>query len=121
MKQFISFCFCIVLTTIGFGQIVSPDSVAVSYVDSVGLWQEKTMARDGRLYSLVYYSDSTMTVQQGDETYFYSNGNIRCTSKYVNGSIQGEVLSYYPDGRKKRVDVYENGQYQNATSFLKSV
>ncbi|MBP5582346.1 MAG: hypothetical protein J6X43_00115, partial [Bacteroidales bacterium] len=66
----------------GFGQIVSPDSVAVSHIDSLGLGQEKTMARDGRLYSLVYFSDSSLTVQQGDETYFYSNGNIRCTSKY---------------------------------------
>ena len=48
---------------------------------------------------------------------FYSNGNIRCTSKYENGTIQGEVLSFYHDGRKKRIDVYETGKYQSGTCY----
>jgi len=68
-------------------QSVLPDSVAVVYVDSLKLWEERMLSTDGRLYSVTHYSDSLLTKQEGSETYFFSNGTVKSTAMYRNGVL----------------------------------
>lgn len=119
MKKII---YCIVIWVLAgvtdlFSQTVIPDSVAVSYVDSLNLWEEKTLATDGRLYSLVYYSDSSLTKQEGAEIYFYSNGARKSMATYKDGILDGVVEAWYYDGRIKRHDVYDNGEFIEGTCY----
>lgn len=100
-----------------FSQMVVPDSTFVGYVDSLQLWQEKLMANDGRLYSVKYYSDSLLTMQESKEQYFYSNGRLKSEANYVDGKLSGEVHSYYSDGRVRRSDRFEDGYLREGNCF----
>ena len=119
MKKIV--CGIVFWTLIGcanlFAQTVIPDSVAVSYVDSLNLWEEKTLATDGRLYSIVYYSDSLRTKQEGSEIYYYSNGARKAMATYKDGNLDGVVEAWYYDGTIKRHDIYDNGEFIEGTCY----
>ena len=100
-----------------FSQMVIPDSTFVSYVDSLHLWQEKVMSSDGRLYSVKYFSDSLLTIQELQEQYYYSNGRLKSEAKYKDGKLSGEVHSYYSDGRVRRSDTFEDGYLREGNCF----
>ncbi|MBP5583908.1 MAG: energy transducer TonB [Bacteroidales bacterium] len=107
---------CILSTGLS-AQMVTPDSTFVSYVDSLHLWQEKVMAGDGRLYSVKYYSDLLLTIQELQEQYYYSNGRLKSEANYKEGKLSGEVHSYYSDGRVRRSDVFEDGYLREGNCF----
>ncbi len=98
-------------------QVVSPDSTSVVYVDSLQRWVERTLSFDGVLYSEKQYLDSTLQTIDGMETYFYSAGRIKSVAHYTKGKLNGEVTSFYSDGRKRRVDVFENDRFIEGTCY----
>ncbi|MBR5435208.1 MAG: energy transducer TonB [Bacteroidales bacterium] len=107
-------CFIVICCVFGYmdilAQSVLPDSVAVVYVDSLKLWEERMLSTDGRLYSVTHYSDSLLTKQEGSEIYFFSNGTVKSTAMYRNGELSDTVQAWYYDRSVKRRDVYENGR-----------
>lgn len=117
MKRFFVYIIHSLLVTTCLGQVVSPDSVIVRYIDSLKLWEETTTANDGRFYSKIHYSDSSRTILHGSETFFYSNGNIRCEATYNQGIIHGNALSFYSDGHKKRISKYSDGRLLSDTCY----
>lgn len=100
-----------------FAQMASPDSVVVSYVDSLRLWQEVRMSFNGELYSRKYYSDSMLTIQEYKEIYYYSNGREKSVASMQNNMLTGNVNSYYSSGQIRRADYYENGLFVSGDCF----
>lgn len=117
MRKILNILFLCILSTGLSAQMVTPDSTFVSYVDSLHLWQEKVMAGDGRLYSVKYYSDLLLTIQELQEQYYYSNGRLKSEANYKEGKLSGEVHSYYSDGRVRRSDVFEDGYLREGNCF----
>ena len=117
MRKLLNILLLCMFATESFSQMVIPDSTFVSYVDSLHLWQEKVMAADGRLYSVKYFSDSLLTIQELQEQYYYSNGRLKSEAKYKDGKLSGEVHSYYSDGRVRRSDTFEDGYLREGNCF----
>ena len=117
MRKILNILFLCILSTGLSAQMVTPDSTFVSYVDSLHLWQEKVMAGDGWLYSVKYYSDLLLTIQELQEQYYYSNGRLKSEANYKEGKLSGEVHSYYSDGRVRRSDVFEDGYLREGNCF----
>lgn len=117
MRKLLYILLLSLFATESFSQMVIPDSTFVSYVDSLHLWQEKVMSGDGRLYSVKYFSDSLLTIQELQEQYYYSNGRLKSEAKYKDGKLSGEVHSYYSDGRVRRSDTFEDGYLHEGNCF----
>lgn len=100
-----------------FAQTASPDSLVVSYVDSLHLWQEVRLSYGGELYSRKYYSDSLLTQQEYKEIYYYMNGREKSVAEIQNNEFMGNVTSYYSSGQIRRVDYYENGTFVSGDCF----
>ncbi len=98
-------------------QTASPDSVVVSYVDSLHLWQEIRLSFEGNLYSRKYYNDSLLTQQEYKEIYYYMNGREKSVADIRNNVFMGNVTSYYSNGQIRRADYYENGSLVRGDCF----
>jgi antitoxin component YwqK of YwqJK toxin-antitoxin module len=51
----------------------------------------------GQLLKHGYYKDADCTIKQGAFEYFFGNGEIRNTEKYVNNKKQGAYYAFYPN------------------------
>ncbi|MCQ2959364.1 MAG: hypothetical protein MJ198_04140 [Bacteroidales bacterium] len=117
MRLFFSLSLLFLFSVQVHSQVVSPDSTMVVYVDSLQRWVEKTMDNDGRLFSEICFSDSLLTIKDGYERYFYSAGKTKNLAYYSNGKLEGDVFSYYSDGRIIRKDVFNQGMFIEGTCF----
>ncbi len=45
-------------------------------------------------------------LREGTTTYYHKNGNVRLSANYYNGSLRGDVVSYYPDGKMQSIETY---------------
>jgi hypothetical protein len=52
--------------------------------------------------------------------YYKESGNLQAEIPYVNGKINGQVKSFYPNGKLKRFDVYQAGRLIKPQMFNQS-
>lgn len=45
-------------------------------------------------------------LKEGTSIHYHRNGTMKVSAPYKNGSLTGEVLSYYPDGKPQSVERY---------------
>ncbi|UOQ71040.1 energy transducer TonB [Hymenobacter cellulosilyticus] len=74
-----------------------PAGVVTSYYPSGKKYQELPLAnlKKGEL--------------QGTQTRWYESGQVQLTAEYAAGQRQGLLLTYYPDGSKRRREEFQQG------------
>lgn len=117
VRKILSLSVLLFVSEMLFSQVASPDSVVVSYVDSLHLWQEVRLSFDGELYSRKYYSDSSLTIQENKEIYYYTNGREKSVANFHNNQLMGDVTSYYSSGQIRRADYFESGNLVHGDCF----
>jgi protein TonB len=68
----------------------------------------RTYSEAGKLYSITPYAHIRKKIKLGPETTYYESGELRTKQGYVGNKREGEFVVYYPDGKLKRREQYEN-------------
>ena len=69
----------------------------------------------GQLQMKGYSKSDTKDIFEGKVSWFYANGNTQITRTYINGKMEGEVISYFEDGTLKSKGTVLNNAYYNGT------
>src|SRR5678815_4399540 len=56
------------------------------------------------------YSNYTKKIRDGKSKEWYPDGTIHTDIDYKNGQISGQLLTYWDNGKPKRIDQYSNGK-----------
>ena len=56
-----------------------------------------------------FYEDSLYKIKNGAFSYYYANGNIKSTGRYLHNKKNGVWLSYYHNGMMEDSSTYKNG------------
>lgn len=65
------------------------------------------------------YTKDSIKMFSGVDTTFYKNGNIQYIIHYRDSKMNGDLLSYYDNGRLKRKEFYQDDSLQNASCYTK--
>jgi protein TonB len=66
----------------------------------------KSWYRSGKLKSVTHYSDYQKKVMGGAYEEYYEDGRIKTVANFVHDSLDGELKSYWDNGRLKRDDFF---------------
>lgn len=84
--------------------------IETSFRDSVSGGVREYYLPSGKLRSYVFYANLRKRFRHGTATYFYESGQLQRKENYVAGNMEGERVTYYPDGTLKRRDHIVPGQ-----------
>lgn len=71
----------------------------------------------GEIYSEITYSNYTDEVKEGQEKYYYKNGQLKKESNYKSGEKDGNFSTYFQNGNLKRSDEYKDGTFISGKCF----
>ena len=81
---------------------------------------EKVFFKNGKLKSIKSYSSYKEQMLQGENREWYNSGQIRKILNYNNDKLDGEVITYFENGQKKRHDYFEVGKFIKGTCWASS-
>jgi protein TonB len=84
--------------------------IETTFRDSVSGGVREYYLPSGKLHSYVFYANLRKHFRHGTATYFYESGQLQRKESYVAGKLEGERVTYYPDGTLKRRDQIVPGQ-----------
>ncbi|TGD80241.1 energy transducer TonB [Hymenobacter wooponensis] len=84
--------------------------IETTFRDSVSGGVREYYLPSGKLRSYVFYANLRKHFRHGTSTYFYESGQLQRKESYVVGKLEGERVTYYPDGTLKRRDQIVPGQ-----------
>ena len=73
--------------------------------------------RVGNLFLSNHFVDSSLKIQQGMSTGFYTNGRMEASGNYLNNEKDDLWQSWYDNGRKKESTIYQNGKANITAKF----
>lgn len=96
----------------------SCDSTLAEYV-SIYLYNDikskrgtiKTYFITGQLKSECQYSDIKLKRLEGVSKHYYDNGTLHSEINYFDGKPNGEIKTFYSNGKIRRSDQFENGNF----------
>jgi len=74
----------------------------------------------GQLKMLKNYSNLKNQLLDGKYELYFDNGNINENIDYINGMIDGQLLTYWPNGIAKRIDKYKEGKLVEGKCFSRT-
>ena len=74
---------------------------------------------DGQIKFLMNYKNYREKVVDGKKQEWYRNGQLKSSIDYVENEINGQILTYWDDGSKKRIDNYKKDKFISGTCFNK--
>jgi TonB family protein len=77
----------------------------------------KTYFKSGKIKSEKYYSNFDKKVFDGKFKAYYADGQLRQAIDYKNGKMNGQVLTYWENGKPKRIDNFKNDKFINGKCF----
>ncbi|WP_029035954.1 energy transducer TonB [Salinimicrobium xinjiangense] len=80
-------------------------------VNSDSGWK-RIFSNSGQIMVEEYYSSYKKDILEGKRKKWKKDGTLWTESEYRNGKLDGFFVSYWRDGRLKRKDIYENGEFQ---------
>jgi protein TonB len=78
---------------------------------------EKIFYNTGQVKSESNYSDYRKVTRDGKSLEYYKNGQIKEDLNYKDGKFNGQILTYWPNGKPKRMDKYEMGNLVEGKCF----
>ena len=70
----------------------------------------KSFTRPAQLREMKHYSDFNNKILDGKYQLYYDDGKLFQDIDYKNGLINGNLLTYWGNGKPKRIDKYEYGK-----------
>ncbi|WP_324678907.1 TonB family protein [Hymenobacter sp. GOD-10R] len=90
--------------------------VETTYRDSVG-GSVRVFYPSGKLRSYVPYLNIKRHIHHGVSSYYYESGQVRTQEDYIGGKLQGQRLTFYPDGKPKRKESYDKGVFVSGECY----
>lgn len=76
--------------------------------------ETRTYSIDGQIKSLRSYRiEDDKKILEGEQKTWYDNGQLWYTENYRKGERHGELIAYWEDGSKRRLDVYKKGKLKS--------
>lgn len=92
-------------------EIVSQE---INYVLGKQTGLQQAFFESGQLYSS---GEMNEDIQEGEWTWYYENGNVLSTVKFVDGQKEGKQIRWTESGEKAKVEYYENGVFVEQELF----
>lgn len=73
-----------------------------TFENESGYWEQRDYYADGTIQMIGIYTDSTVSVKQGQFTWFYKNGQKKTVSTFWNNRLIDEHFEYYENGQVDR-------------------
>ncbi|UOQ51807.1 energy transducer TonB [Hymenobacter cellulosivorans] len=71
----------------------------------------------GKKYQELPLADIKKGELQGTQTRWYESGQVQLTAEYAAGQRQGLLLTYYPDGSKRRREEFQQGVSRTSACY----
>ncbi len=95
-----------------------PNFKEVKDIDSTGSFIIKSYDIKGNLTTIKRYSDSTFSILSGRSETYFENGSIKIIENFDSkGKRDGSLVTYYPNHKIKRNEVYKTGEFVNGKCF----
>lgn len=65
----------------------------------------------------ISYKDYSRKIVDGNKKEWYRNGQLKSSVDYVENEIDGQILTYWEDGSKKRIDNYKKDKFISGACF----
>lgn len=100
------------------------DSMNAQYID-LYLYNDTILKSDilkrsnaeGVLLSERSYADFEKSTLDGPCKEYYLNGNVKFMATYLNNEPEGELKSFYEQGQKKRIEMYQQGKREYGNCY----
>lgn len=77
----------------------------------------KEYFKSGNIKRNLYYSDYANYERDGNQKEWFESGQLLLDMNYDHGKKHGELLTYWEDGKSKRIDFYENDSLISGQCF----
>ncbi|SHJ52350.1 protein TonB [Hymenobacter daecheongensis DSM 21074] len=71
----------------------------------------------GKTYEEIPFANLRKSEVQGRQTRWFESGQVQATEEYAAGKREGNLLTFYPDGRARRREEYRNGSSTKSACF----
>lgn len=78
---------------------------------------ERNYYMNGKMREEIYYLDLSPKKKEGTQRFWFKNGQLKISTDYVDNKIHGNVQTYWPNGKLKRQDTFENNKYIAGTCY----
>jgi antitoxin component YwqK of YwqJK toxin-antitoxin module len=78
---------------------------------------EKNYFKNGQIRLQKHYSVYKDYILDGSVKEWFKNGKLRKSIDYADGKLNGQLLTYWDNGNKKRIDKFKNDEFINGKCF----
>ncbi len=78
---------------------------------------ERSYYINGQIREEIYYLDLSKKKKEGTQRFWFRNGQLKSAVDFVDNKMQGNVLTYWQNGRLKRKDLFEKDKFVSGACY----